>query len=104
MALHCLRRLDMLVIAACHCGHGRGGAAALAAAGAAAVLTDFDVTEERSAEAARREVERVLDEQGEGAELWAVVNNAAALVFAETEWQTRRQIDMQMKVGGKGLT
>ena len=89
MALHCRRQLGMVVLAACHCGHGREGARALAEVGCR-VLEDFDVTDPRSGERATREAE--------GLELWAVVNNAAVLVFAEAEWQTQSMVETQLKV------
>ncbi len=93
MALHCRNNLGMAVVAACRCGHGRAGAKALREAGCT-VLEEFDVTSDdcgpRAAAAAREAV-------GEDGELWCLVNNAAVLVFAEAEWQTPRQIDLQMK-------
>ena len=42
-------------------------------------------------------MDAILAKEG-GIPLWAVVNNAACLVFGEIEWQTRRQIQLQADV------
>ncbi len=46
-----------------------------------------DLTDESSVRSAAAAAESILSESG--SELFCVVNNAAALVFGEAEWQTR---------------
>ena len=61
-------------------------------------VVDLDVTEEESVEEVKVKVERILKERD--CVLWAVVNNASTLVFAEVEWQpvtfVRRQFDVNL--------
>ena len=47
----------------------------------------LDVTNEDSVQELVKQVEVILED--ENAELWAVVNNAASLVFADATWQTQ---------------
>ena len=46
----------------------------------------LDVTNEASVQELAENINSILDEQN--AQLWAVVNNAATLVFADATWQT----------------
>ena len=45
------------------------------------------MTNEDSVQELVKQVEVILED--ENAELWAVVNNAASLVFADATWQTQ---------------
>ena len=47
----------------------------------------LDVTVEESIQELVQQVDIILEE--ENAQLWAVVNNAASLVFADATWQTQ---------------
>lgn len=99
LAVHCLKDLGLTVIAGCHMAHSDRGAKTLAEMGAH-VLEHFDVTDQAKIEAARSSVDAIL--AARDASLVALVNNAAVLVFAETEWQTARQIQLQMDVNVVG--
>ena len=56
----------------------------------------LDVTSDSSLRSAVSSVEAILSETGSS--LWCVVNNAAALVFADAEWQTKRLVSRQFDV------
>jgi len=97
---------DYIVIAGCfNPGGDRTGAEMLqGAATAAKKIDDFhliqiDVTSSESIRNARDEIKNIVSSSGE-AQLWALVNNAATLVFADAVFQTedmfRRQFDVNV--------
>ena len=113
----------MIVIAACHMSHSKDGARELSQIGCH-VIPHFDVTDHGGLDKVlfntffrksrqksyfspffrqiRSQVEEILSSKE--VTLWAVVNNAACVVFGEIEWQTRRQIQLQMDVNVVGPT
>lgn len=101
LAVHCHKTLDMTVIACCHMHHNSDGRNALGAMGIH-TIDNFDVTKQECIKEARKFVQKLIDDSGGQMELFCVVNNAAALVFAEVEWQTANQIDLQFMVNVVG--
>ena len=90
----------LVVVAACHSHHSTQGAHHLQTIGSQTgrlvVITDFDVTNPECVVSAGVQVAEVLTRTS--SRLWAVVNNAAVLVFANFEWQTSHLIERQIQV------
>jgi len=101
LALHCHRQLKMTVLAACYKpGGDDAGAQRLARKSDGGIrVLDLDVTSEESVKRCLSQTQQIL---AGDKELWCVVNNAATLVFAEAEWQTRDMVSKQMDVNVTG--
>jgi len=96
---HYCHKLGMVVIAACHTNSSTKGAQDLEQLGDSQrmfVIREFDVRNKESIVLARKVVEKVLAETG--ADLWAVVNNAAMLVLAKLEWLIDSMVESQIEV------
>lgn len=99
LALHCQRHMDLEVIAGCYQpSSDQSGAKTLAQEGVEIVA--LDVTKDDSIADALIKTQTILEEKD--LELWSVVNNAAVLVFAEAEWQTRDMVRHQFDVNVVG--
>ena len=89
-----------MVVAACHSQTSSQGADHLHTIGShtgrLVVISHFDVTNPECVVSAGAEVAEVLTRTS--TRLWAVVNNAAVLVFANFEWQTSHLIERQIQV------
>ena len=80
-------RPDVLTIACCFYPDGMSPGGNELCDKKNVIVLKLDVTKDASVQAVVTEVDKILEE--EKAELWAVVNNAATLVFADSVWQTR---------------
>ncbi|XP_065169213.1 retinol dehydrogenase 7 [Atheta coriaria] len=97
MALHLCDR-GFMVLAGC-LDMKSDGAKKLRSAGVRSF--DLNVTSVESVSNAVKYVSKVIEENS-GNELWAVINNAGVMVFAEFEWQTDKLMSDQITVNLMG--